>query len=100
MKRYRITGASRGIGGAIAEKAEAAEHSLALDRGQDRLPELERVLHEQVRARRFFAIGPRRSARARHSSAQYLSRRHEHGNLECSRRRMAARANDVARRDR
>src|SRR4030095_17061614 len=56
--------------------------------------ELERLLYEQIRARRFFAIGARRAARTSHPRDQYLSGGDEHRDLGGRDRRLAAREND------
>ena len=47
-------------------------------RSEDCVPELERLLHEQVRARRFLPMRARRIARPQNSRHQRLSHRYKH----------------------
>src|SRR6266576_269332 len=123
MKRYLITGASRGIGRAIAEKLAGKDVELLLHgrdtvalaqtrkvvepqctkvtplihdlatargvsdvawferrqhsfrRGKNRILKLERLLYEQICARRLLAVRARRAARPQSARDQCLSRR-------------------------
>src|SRR6202022_710719 len=65
----------------------------SLDRRENRFRELERLLHEQIRARGIFTIGPGRIARASDSRAQYLSGGDKYRDLGRCRGRLAAREN-------
>src|SRR6516164_958534 len=78
--------------------ASGFEHrQYSFGRGENRFRELERLLHEQIRARGILAIGSRRIARAPDTSDQYLSGGDEYRNLGRRSRRLATRENDLTR---
>ena len=66
-------------------------------RREHRICELERILHEQVRARRFVTMRARRIAGAQNPSDQRLPSRDRHEHLESDRGKVAAPQNDFAR---
>ena len=66
-----------------APDAAGFEHrQYSLCRFKDRIPKLERLLYEQVRARRLLSVRTRRVAGSQSAHDQHLSRCNRHGHLE------------------
>src|SRR5262249_31117938 len=91
-ERYRAVPINTALRAANAAGFERGQYSFR--RSEDRVPKLERLLHEQICARRVLALCARGITRPKSSCDQRLSGCDRHRYLEPGRGPLAARTND------